>query len=212
VSVVENRAYLVANDNPGPAGFVQGRPNYDFKTEIVACARYMVPVFWLSGFSPRHIVEHPMHDILGDHRVPALVAETSVVKALVAERHAMLARVFSQFAAHLEEWKQLVDGIPCKYLKLDATQIWEFDRNTYIARFPAAIRWFESQAPGDLDQLLAIADMGYDSRRREFKVGANDRVAGRHLRGFQWERPVPWQEVSRLRQLRDALGGLWSRS
>ena len=209
---MENRAYLVANDKPDPAGPVEGRRNYDSRTEILACGRYMIPSFWLSGFSSCHIIEHRMSDLAGEYRVPSLMAETSVVKALLIERYELLANVFSQFAAHLEEWKQLVEGIAFKYVKVDATEIWDFDRGTYTSRFPAAIRWFESQKPADFDQLLAIADMSYDPRQQIFKVGTNDRVAGHHLRGFGWERPVPWRDVSRLRQIWEALGATSPRS
>jgi len=209
---VENRAYLVANDKPDSAGRVNGRPNYDSHTEILACGRYMVPALWLSGFSSRHITEHRMGDFLREYRVPSAMAETSVVKTLVAERYELLANVFSQFGPYLEEWEKLVDGIAFKYVKIDATELWDFDLKTYTSRFPAAIRWFESQEAADFDQLLAIADMKYDPKRQTFKVGSNDRVAGHHLRGFGWERPVPWRDVSRFRQIWRALGGSTRRS
>lgn len=198
---MEQRAYLVGNDKPDSVGPVTGRVNYDHKTEVLACGRYMIPLFWLSGFSSRHIIEHRMSDCLGEYRVPSVVAETAVVKKLVAERYELLAKTFSQFEAILEEWKKLIDGLAFKYVKVDATDLWAFDRKTYTAQFPAAIRWFESQEAADFDQLLAIADMKYDPKRHAFKFGSNDRVAAHHLRGYRWERPVPWRDVSRFRQI-----------
>jgi hypothetical protein len=68
------------------------------------------------------------------------VAETSVVKTLVAERYGLLAKAFSQFGPNLEEWKKLVDGVAFKYVKVDATELWSFDRKTFTSQFPAAIR------------------------------------------------------------------------
>lgn len=188
-------AYLVGNDNPDPAG------PYDPRTEILAYARFMVPALWLSGFSSCHITERRISDFLGEYRVPSVIAETAVVKKLVAERYELLAKAFSQFGPILEEWKKLVDGVAFKYVKVDATALWSFDRKTFTSQFPAAIRWFESQDAADFDQLLAIADMKYDPKRQTFKIGSNDvgRVAGHHLRGRGWERPVPWRDVPRWR-------------
>lgn len=192
---MDTRTYLVGNDNSDPAG------PYDRHTEILACGRYMVPAFWLSGFSSCHITERRVSDFLAEYHVPTVIAETAVVKKLVAERCELLAKAFSQFGPNLEEWKKLVDGVAFKYVKVDATELWSFDRKTFTSQFPAAIRWFESQEAADFDQLLAIADMKYDPKRQTFKIGSNDRVAANHLRGYRWERPVPWRDVSRFRQI-----------
>jgi hypothetical protein len=192
---VDCHAYLVGNDKPDPA------EPYNMQTQVLACGRYMVPAFWLSGFSSRHITENRMSDFLGKDRVPWAVAETAVVKRLVAERYDLLAKTFSQFGPNLEEWKKLVDDVKFKYIKIDMTQIWSFDRKTYTSQFPAAIRWFESQEAAYFDQLLAIADMKYDPKRQTFKFGSNDRVAAHHLRGYRGERPVPWPDVSWFRKI-----------
>ena len=192
---MSTRTYLVANDKPDPAA------PYDRATEILASARYMVPAFWLSGFSSSHITERRVSDVLGEYRIPSAVAETSVVKKLVAERYGLLAKAFSQFGPALEEWKKLVDGVGFKYVKVDATELWSLDRKTFASQFPAAIRWFESQDAADFDQLLAIADMRYDAKRQTFKFGPNDRVAANHLRGYRWERPVPWRDEPQFRLL-----------
>ena len=119
----------------------------------------------------------------------------------MAGRYELLAKTFSQFGPNLEEWKKLVDGVAFKYIKLDATKFWAFDRKTYTSRFPAAIRWFESQQAADFDQLLAIADMKYDPKRQTFKIGSNDRVAAHHLRGYGGARPVSWRDEPQFRLL-----------
>ena len=150
----------------------------------------MIPALWCSIFTEPDI---PHHEFQGFH-IPAPTVETQVARERFAQRRSVLESTFSNFTQVIDEWANLLNGVSERYIKIDATEIWDMGPEEFEEQFPAAIRWFDSQADSDFDQLVLIAGFEYDSSASIIITDALD-IAGNHLRGYEWVRAVPWDDA-----------------
>ena len=112
-------------------------------------------------------------------------------KERIAARREMLDRVFPNNSEQLNDWTSLVNGLPFQFLKVDGTEVWALDPESFSEQLPSAIRWFDSNAPEDFRRLQAIAEMAYDPATKTIKV---DESVKHCLHGYEWVRPVTWDD------------------
>ncbi len=182
-----NRAYLVGSANADPAGLSEKGINYDPDTEIVAASSYCVPALWLSVFAESDLTHH---EIQG-YRIPTLVTPVPKAKERLAARLGTLRQVFADDTEQLNAWNALVKELAFEFLKVDGTEIWDLDPDSFSNQLPAAVRWFTSNASEDFQQLLAIAAMQYDPLTK--KITTEDSPK-HNLHGYAWVREVPWAD------------------
>jgi hypothetical protein len=178
---MSNRAFLIGNNTPIPAGRnSDGNPNYNHDTDVVAEGGSMLlPIFWLGLFDQSHIKFHELDDC----RIPALVCERAVGLSLLQEHKAATLLAFTGYESHWERWEQLARGSRGSHFKLDGTELWDMGPDEFEPGLTAGVRWFTSGSPDDLAILLGQSAMYRDTNTGRFKIGSQD-VTDEHLYGY----------------------------
>lgn len=177
---MSNHAYLVSNDNETPASRDDtGDHNYDSKEQISEGGSYIFPLLWLSAFRPDDIVQHTTEDYI----IPCLVTLRETAISNIASAHDFIASEFANVSAHWSAWESLVKESKGLYLKIDGTEIWDLEPESYASSLPSALRWFASREESDRDALLEFCGLNYDEDSRLITLGA-DSVTGDNLYGM----------------------------
>ncbi|MDB5291924.1 MAG: hypothetical protein JWL69_3165 [Phycisphaerales bacterium] len=186
-----NRSFLVAQRTSDP-----NEPHGE--QAIVAAANYCVPAFWLTLFRTNDLTyrDEPARDGAGNPaQVPCAVAATAQALARArAQRPAVLDQVPARFAAHFDEFLQLVESVPESALRLDVAEIWGMEDAPpdFANQLARALSAPESQDP--LHWVAAFSLAGFDIDRKTQAVDFDNDSARFLLRGYKWRRPVPWKD------------------
>ena len=184
---MSNRAYLIASQNSTPAGTrSDGNTNYATTEVIADGGSYQLPIFWFSLFSQSNLCIHQFDDF----RASTLICDRATAWNNLRERRASVLAAFPGCDAHWDVWQQLTEGSTGSHFKLDATEIWDLDPDSYERDFPAAVRWFSSGAAEDFAALLSLGALNYDSATRQLTVGTSA-VIGEHLYGYRMNASPP---------------------
>ena len=178
---MSNRAFLIGSKSPTPAGRTSdGDPNYAYDTDVIAeGGSYQLPVFWLSLFDESHFTVHESDE----YSVPTLVCDLKAALALLEQRRVAVLSAFVGCEMHWADWERLVSNAQTPFLKVDATEVWDLEPNSFGPALAAAVRWFTSGAPDDFNQLLGLGGIQYDFQRRRFTVAGRE-GKGEHLYGY----------------------------
>ncbi len=166
---MSNQACLFAEDTPTPYDPFAEEDKPGANMLIIAGAAYQVPVFWLACFDQDDIAVIESEE--GD--IPELVSEMAVVRSRLSEREAMVKDLFPGHAPAWDEFRQAIEGVGQKYLKVDAYEIWllyEDDEFGHLLR--KALNWFRSREEADLEALLSLAGIeAYNNKTKTFSAG-----------------------------------------
>ncbi|HWE97742.1 MAG TPA: hypothetical protein VG269_27550 [Tepidisphaeraceae bacterium] len=186
-----NRSFLVAQRTPDP-----NEPRSEHG--VIAAANYCVPAFWLTLFRAEdltHRDEPELGPAGNTPKVPCAVAATARALARAkAQRAAVLDQVPARFAAHFDEFLQLIERVPESTLRLDVGEIWGMQDvpQDFAHQLARALAAPESQDP--LHWVTAFSLAGFDIDGKTQAVDFDNDSARFLLRGYKWQRPVPWQD------------------
>jgi hypothetical protein len=199
-----NRVFLMLN--------LSGDPNEEYASEAVAAgASYCYPVLWWSLFSCADIVLRT-EDWEDDEGNSVPVSFPCPITTLTAARKRAVVRqrlFFSYFPQTVEpiyqQWLTLLEGIDAPYLQINTGEVWgmsEPERSN--AEITTYVRAFENGHVTDWIALLkqmhiewnpAMRQIAYRSLDRHYRdLTEAEAEIGYRLRGYEWERPVPWQD------------------
>jgi hypothetical protein len=181
---VANRPYLLCHDSDAPLVASE-----DGEQAIVAAASNQLPVLWLCLFQPADLmtVDMPLEDIEGHQSVgpvPTLFANLKSARASWRDREPSIRGVLpAELHRHVDEWERLLGGLPGQFVQIDLAELWMMDD-------PDA---FEESLKS---YLAGLDGTSPDGRRELLDQGCLDdpEVARYGLRGYQWDRPVPWED------------------
>ncbi len=194
-----NRAYLICNDDPDPPGpSPDGSVNYDREYEIIAVAGYLIPVCWLSAFEPQDLTHFIFAGTDDDgtevrHEIPSLVRRRDGINELVRRREMAFKMLCPNKQRYWLEWLALLEELEGSYLKIDAAEIWDAEPAFGPHLEQALVAFDDPENPDAAAALLGLADLPDPVIRND--PSSPDGIAwGHHLRGYSWERAVPWEE------------------
>jgi hypothetical protein len=186
-----NRSFLVAQRTPDP-----NEPRSELG--VIAAANYCVPAFWLTLFRPEDLTHRDEHHAPGGAapaKVPAAVTQTAQAIARArAQRPAVLDQVPARLAAHFDEFLALIESVPESCLRLDVMEIWGMQDvpQDFARQLARALSAPESQDP--LHWVTAFSIAGFDIDGKTQAVDFDNDSARFLLRGYKWQRAVPWQD------------------
>jgi hypothetical protein len=199
-----NRAFLMLN--------FSGDVNEAFTSEAVAAgASSLYPVLWWSAFSPADLMLRTVEgeDEDGDpaqFSFPCPLTSLAVARAHAIARRPFFFSYFPETAAPIyQQWLALLDGIDAPFLSINTGDIWVMSEpeqsNAEIASYSRA---FEDGQLEDWIALLRQVHIELDPATRQIIYRSLDRhrqelpeleaQIGYRLRGYGWERPVPWKD------------------
>jgi hypothetical protein len=208
-----NRAFLMLN--------LSGDPNEVYTSESVAVgASACYPVLWWSLFSQADI-EPRTEEWEDDEGDPVPVSFPCPMTSLTIARKRAKARqrlFFSYFPRTIEliyqQWLTLLEGIDAPFLQINTGEVWgmsEPERSN--AEIMTYVRSFDEGRVDDWMKLLGQVQIRLNPETRtltyvqgEYKDNYReyvyrelseteiDEVIGYRLRGYSWERPVPWDD------------------
>ena len=186
-----NRPFLMAHGSPVPLTAAE------HEEAILAAASNQIPLLWLSLFSEADLkmVDMALEDAEGNESrgpVPTLHAATPDAVVRYQGRSARLqAALPAALLIHMKEWELLLSSVTTSFVQIDLAEIWMMDTPEESERaFRSHVRafeeggeaWAEACGQACLDVLPGHA------------ISFDPAVVRYGLRGYQWDRPVPWED------------------
>jgi hypothetical protein len=212
-----NRAYLALNFSGAPNDQPRAQT-------IVAAASYCYPILWWSIFGPTNIAARTegWEDDDGNPipvEVPTLITIPSAARQRACGRQDVFYTYFPATAAPIyQQWQSLLAQLDAPFVQLFTDEICmmsdpdptKTNVDRYERAFQAAsayVRAFEEGRVDDWMKLLRQVQIDLDPQTGrltylEWENGASRTLTppeieaelGYRLRGYGWERPVPWPD------------------
>ncbi|WP_395748182.1 hypothetical protein [Prosthecobacter sp.] len=178
-----NSPYLLASHDSQPAGYTSdGETNYDFAKEVISDGgKYQLPIFWLSLFTLEDVRVHHIDD---NTTVLTLVCRKNIALQNLEKHRPGILEMFPGYTAHWDSWEQFAQNASASYFKVDATELWDLDPESFDSMLSSAVRWFESREDSDFEQLLSLGALNYNAELRSATLG-NSPVTGENLYGYR---------------------------
>lgn len=212
-----NRAYLALNFSGNPNDQPRAQT-------IVAAASACYPILWWSIFGLTNILTRTegWEDDNGNPipvEVPTLLTTPAMARKRILARHDLFYTYFPPTIAPMyQQWHMLVEQLDAPFIQLFTDEICMMsdpectDRNVqrYAREFQAVttyVRAFEEGAIEDWMKLLRQVQIDIDPYTQHltylewengtYRILSDSEITaevGYRLRGYGWERPVPWAD------------------
>ncbi len=191
---MSNDAILVAENTRIPVGPWDEPNDPKAKTVFVAGAVYQIPAFWLFCFEEPELVDREYEG----EPIPTLVTALKKARQRLKARDPQARELFPAHARIWEGWRQAIDSVERRYLKVDAFEIWQLSpgEGELGGEICLALDWFESDKESELSgtqlaYLLRLAGITkYDPKKRSFPIPKGE-CAEKFLIGYEIDVPLP---------------------
>jgi hypothetical protein len=155
---MSDRAELVANNSPRPAGILpDGELTYDIEDSI-ASAKWTVPIFWVSLFVEDDLKAFELSEIDSACLAPV----TSLRKARLnwSRRRPRLDETFPHDTAVMDAWEEALARLKARYIKIDVTELYQaafgLEEEEFLADLRGGVQWFDGGGAADFAHLLRL--------------------------------------------------------
>lgn len=182
-----NRAYLVANDRADPNG--------DHAADrILAASNNIIPAWWYTPFAKEDACTRAVPGRA--QGIPGLIVarETGIERA-EARRKVLFECLPPKLGRFYDEWLQLLRGSTAPFLQLDPCEL-DLTADDLRRELGAAIDALDA---GGFERVATLFEetqaIQFDLATREVRLdGDFPGHVSTDLRGYGWERPVPWRD------------------
>ncbi len=191
---MSNDAILLAENTKAPVGPWDEPNDPKAKTLFIAGAAYQIPAFWLFCFEEPELAEREYEG----EPIPTLVTTLKKARQRLKARDQQARELFPAHSAIWDGWREVIDSVERRYLKVDAFEIWQLyaGEGELGGEICLALDWFDSDEEDTVNRtrlayLLRLAGITkYDPKKRSFPI-PKDECAEKFLIGYELDVPLP---------------------